>query len=231
MTASRQGCDAEADRGRNRKPMCSKPIGHIDSRPIFSRGLTMPPYLTARLDPAEAAHRPPRQPRLQRRGHLLRGSRHHRRLRPGVQHRLPPAAADARHARSSRPAASQVEVVDAAGRCGTITSRPASMPRQRRPGHRPRAAVRQRRRDHVALPAGRAAGGALPQRRRRRGPLRPPAAAARCTPCSACCRSSRSTTSSSRDCTTYRLEFDAGHASPTCSSSRRPATSASRRAT
>ncbi len=51
-----------------------------------------------RLDPAEAAHRASERPGLQGRGDLLRRSRHGRRLLAGLQHRLSPAAADARGA-------------------------------------------------------------------------------------------------------------------------------------
>ena len=45
----------------------------------------------------------PHRARLPRRGHLLRGSRHPGRLRPGLQHLLSPAAADPRSQGRSRP--------------------------------------------------------------------------------------------------------------------------------
>ena len=124
-----------------------------------------------RFDPQEAAHRPPHRPRLQGRGHLLRGGGEYAGVQPGVQHRLPPKAADAGAE---------------GGACGRVasgserTAGAAAPPPEDadhagggRPGHRPRAAVHQRRRDHVAVPADEAAGGTVPQRTRRRDRVRP----------------------------------------------------------
>ena len=75
----------------------------------------MPRYLSLGTIPEEAAHRAPHRARLQGRGHLLRGSRHHARVFAGLQHRLPPAAADAGQEGRGRPATGAVERSRATG--------------------------------------------------------------------------------------------------------------------
>ena len=189
------------------------------------------PYLRLGSIPPQAAHRAPTSARLQGRGDLLRRGRHHRGLRPGV---LASSTTSARRraSRKVEPAGTwAARARRASRRCGTTTSRPARLPAGRRPDHRPRADASAN--DDVTL--WRAAGRARPQAELYRNATadevvfvhqgRGPAAHA----CSARCRSGRSTTSSIPRCTTYRFEFDPAAGSRTCSSSRRPATSASRR--
>ena len=142
------------------------------------------------------------------------------RLRPGLQHPLPPAAADAGpqgraggHGRLERRRRSRP--------CGTITSRPARS-RRGRPDH---GRVPLLVNDDVVWPV------AARSSRRRSCTATPPPT-----------RSSSSTAAGDAHtmfgplpfrpfdyvviprCTTYRLEFEPGTTSPTCSSSSRPAT-------
>ena len=72
----------------------------------------MPPYLKLGSHPAEAAHRPTRTSLATATRASTTRKSSPRGLRPGVQHRLPPAAADAREARSSRPGTVPVETVE-----------------------------------------------------------------------------------------------------------------------
>ena len=126
--------------------------------------------------------------------------------------------------------AAAVETVEQPTCCGITTSRSGAMPAGRRPDHRPRAAADQRRRDARPLPAGPAAGRAVPQRRRRRGALRPqgPRHAAHHVR-----RAAVPAVRLRRHPALHDLSARVRRRrrSPICWSSRRPATSPSRRAT
>ena len=182
----------------------------------------MPPYLRLGSIPRKRhiAHRS--EPGFQGEGIYYEEVVTVGRLRPGLQHRLPPAAADAgpqgRAGRDGRARARR--------RAGAAASPPQDRrdrPR-RRPDHGPGAAAGQRRRDPRPLPA-------RPSRRPSCSATPTPtrsssstAARGRCTRCSARCRSGRSTTSSSRAARPIGSSSSPAP-SPTCSSSRRPATS------
>ena len=183
----------------------------------------MPPYLRLGSIPRKRhiAHRA--RAGLQGRRDLLRRSRHDRRLLAGLQHRLPPAAADA----GAAARAGRDDPVGLRRAAGAPASSPQDAARCRAPATRSPAASLLFGNDDVTLARcrpERAAGRALPQRRRRRGHLRPSRPRASCTRCSARCRFATSTTSSSRAARPIGSNSSPA-ASPTCSSSRRPATS------